>query len=697
MGIVLTDFQGELPGVSNYDLPVNAASEAINCEFGGTLRPARFFSATPDTSTAGWPVKVHGTWLNSDKPDGILPSPMTDDSVDRVYRISGGELQRARIGDLSWATLGVEPPTAAIAAVLDQPTTTSTPPGERQAPDGNQVIFHYALMYFGRGDDGKQYYSNRVEGSRVGYANSQLVLTLSDNLSQHLNTVRQQVRYSQDGFSVSPFRNSYNGIQLGLFKSDNAGGWLLVADTNAGVPADGRAVIPFGAATNGGWTYNATNVMSYSVSLYDEYGTTNTVAVIPPAPKAVEVAQQPVSGAGEASVEDIPSGEVSMSRAYILTQARIMFDAYTNEVLEESAPTDPITVSGVYSNTTVRISLSLPVPSGYVYNIYRANAGTYLYVGRINAGESSFLDSVPDIALGEPCPSLEWETPPTLDGFFMAPYGFFVGWKENRVYCSEVFLPHSWPVAYSYAIKHRIIRCVPTHNGAIAITDGGNYFLSGSSPSGMSVVEMPTMYPCIAPATAVDMGDGVVYVSPVGLAIATSSGDALLTDGSVGKKWWAAKNWSGAYAYRADTMYVLTTNTFRLVFDFKSKTIAQATGLPKRATFDQSDGSLKTPTSVVYASTFAPEFTWKSKRLEFNDPQSFSWTQCIASDYPVTVTWELKHSTTKSDTYSVIYSSSKPVRFRSGAFDAVTATISAGGEVSKLVLTANRGELEYVG
>lgn len=700
MGIVLTDFQGEMPGVSNYDLPINAASEAVNCEFGGTVRPARFFSSTPDMSTAGWPVKVYGQWFLADTPNGVLPSPMADDSIDRMYRVSAGRLQRALLSNpSSWSDVGIESPSVTATVEVIQPMTTYVPDGELQAPEGNQIIFQYALMYFGRGDDGKQYYSSRVEGSRVGYANSQLVLTLSDNWSQHLNTVRQQMRYSQNGFSVGPFRNSYNGIQLGVFKSDNAEGWWLIADTNAGVSADGRAVIPFASHGNGDWTYNATNVMSYSERSYDDYGTeqTYTEAVMPSAPKSVEVTQPSVVGAGEASVEDIPDGEVGMSRAYIYTVCRIVSNNNGNAVVEEGQPSVAVIADNIYSNSRIKIIFESPVPSGYQFAIYRAHAGMYLYVGDCTAGANVFDDNVPDAALGEECPSFDWLPPPELDGVISTGYGFFVGWKGNRVYCSEVYLPHAWPAAYGYTTKYAIKRCVAVHNGVLAITDNGNYFIAGSTPQGLNLVEMPTFHPCIAPNAAVDMGEGVMYVAPTGIALVDPSGSQLITDGSVAPSWWSTKDWNNAYAYRVADAYVLFVGGESWVFNLRNRTISHGTGLPARATFDQANGSLKTPATVVPSSSFASSYMWKSKIFEFHNGQSYAWTQCIATAYPVNVTWHLWQNDGTKTERVVTYTSHHPVRFPPNRWHRVQAEINSAHPVSRISVTSNRQELEYGG
>ena len=679
MGIVLTDFQGEMPGVSNYDLPVNAASEAINCEFGGTVRPARFFSTTPDTSTAGWPVQVYGQWFNADTPNGIVPSPMADDSIDRMYRLSAGKLQRALLSSpSSWTNVGIESPSVPFVVEVVQQITQGVPAGIAQKPVGVLADYSFMLAYSGF-KNGVGHFSNTFNFTVAGYTNSLLVLKQQPNFQSSIEDVRTKLR--ANGWTATDVAS----VRITLFiKRNNVWVPTAAANSDSSIPIVGSGRFDEPAITTA--TYNANKMM-----------VNGAILSAPPAPIAYTAVMQG-SIASNAAVEvDVPESEVGMSRAYVYTVCRIVADNNGTAVVEEGPPSLPVIVENVFSNTKIKITFSSAVPSGYQFAIYRAHAGMYLYVGDCAAGARAFDDIIPDAALGEECPSLDWLPPPTLDGFVSTGYGFFVGWKGNRVYCSEVYLPHAWPSAYGYTTKYNIKRCIAIHNGILAITDNGNYFISGSTPQGLNLIEMPTFHPCIAVNTAVDMGDGVVYVAPTGLALTNASGSKLLTEGAIDPSWWSGKAWSTAYAYRAADMYVLSVGGERWVFNMRTKTISRGTGLPARATFDQATGALKTPNGSVLPSSFATSYKWKSKIFEFNNGQTYGWTQCIATKYPVSVKWHLWQNDGVKTERVVSYNDHHPVRFPPNRWHMVQVEINSANPVSRISVTSNRQELEYVG
>lgn len=706
MGLVLTDFRGTLPGVANYDLPSNAASEAIDCEFGGTVRAARFYSTTDGTL---WPNKVYGQWFNSDTPNGILPSPMADDSIDRMYRVSAGKLQRALLSSAgSWVDVSIESPSVAMTITVGQPMTKFVAAGTPQEPVGTQADYEFKLVYMGK-KGGQTYFSEAFTGYVTAYPNSQIIFEHQSNFQDSLNQVQGQLRH-QAGWSQA----EVNTTRIGLFLR-RAGRLVCIATADDGDrrndgDEDATSVTGSGALDAPeltSWVWNDTNKMSYETTVNDysneSWSSTTSTTVIssPPAPRSYSASLQAVDGAGETPVADIPEGELGMSRAYVYTVCRIVGDNNGNQVVEEGPPSVPVIVNNVYSNSTIKIQFASNVPSGYTFAIYRAQAGMYLYVGDCIAGANTFEDNIPDAALGEECPSMDWLPPPTLQGVISTGYGFFVGWNQNRVYCSELYLPHAWPAGYSYTTKYNIRRCIATHNGILAITDNGNYFIAGSSPTGLNLVEMPTFHPCIGDMTAVDMGDGIVYAAPNGLALVTTSGSQLLTEGAIDPTWWASKDFSAAVAYRAGESCVITVGGETLVFNLRNKTIHTSTGMPTKATFDQATGNLQTSSGSISVSSLAPSYVWQSKVFEFNRMPTFGWTQCIATAYPVSVRWKLwtvlADGTADAVEHVVTYNDHHPKRFIPGAFHRVQARIESSNPVSKVVLTNNREELEYVG
>jgi hypothetical protein len=246
-------------------------------------------------------------------------------------------------------------------------------------------------------------------------------------------------------------------------------------------------------------------------------------------------------------------------------------------------------------------------------------------------------------------------------------------------------------------LKYNIRRCISTYNGILAITDNGNYFISGQTPTGLSITEVPTLYPCIADSTAVNMGNGIVYVSPTGLALISTAGSELLTDGAIDPTWWSSQSFVGATAYRLMDWYVLSFSAGTYVFDMRSRAISRATRLPTSGTFDQATGGLRTTVGEISASSFAPSYTWISKAFEFHNGQTFGWTQCIATGYPVSVTWHLWQKDGGETTLVVTYTDDHPVRFPANRWHMVQAELVTSRPVSKLVLTSDRKELEYLG
>lgn len=729
MGIVLTDFQGEMLGVSNYDLPVNAASSALNCDFSGTLKPAGFSMTTAATGQdTNWPVKVYDRWLMAAQPNGILPSPMADDALDRMYCLMGGVLHSASAVNadrtvnnaLIWTAVGTDAPLCSIiASSVTQPKKVIAL-GSTQTPTGNPYTLEFCLMYFGIGTDGKQYYSSPTDaaGSATGYSNSEVVITLpTDWVTTDFHAFRYKL---QEGASHSHFIHTgqwadTHGPQIGLFYRRNAT-WELVHDSAVWGLGVTTLSIGFSATKNRDWTHNTANTFITENTFIGGSETTVDLAADMLSFVKVDVVQAAVAGAGSAEVEEIPEGEVGIYRSYILTACKIIgTDANGNQVLEEGVPSEAVIVGPIYSNSKVIFSFP-PVYEDrngnpkLLYNLYRANAGTYLYVGSSDTLTKtattfySYIDDIPDDALGEACPSMDWLPPPaSLDGLVSLGYGFFVGWKGNRIYCSELYLPHAWPSAYSYAAKYNIRRCIVVHNGILAITDNGNYFIAGSTPIGLNVIELPTFHPCIADSTAVDMGDGVVYAAPTGLALVNSSTSRSLTEQLVDPTWWAAQTFSDAY--RLGDSYVITISGERYRFNLRNKTLTKSSSLPEKATLDQSTGNLRTVSAVISPSSYAAAYKWVSKMFEFNHAQPFAWVQCIAKSYTpaITLVFTLSKRSMLGNvdsvvaTRSVVFDSNKPLRFPAGAWNGVQVGVESAAHISKIVLTNNKAELEYVG
>jgi hypothetical protein len=726
MGIVLSNFLGELPGTNNYDLPTTAASFARDCEFGGTLKPARFYSASAGSAAVGWPVKVYGQWFTGDTPNKYIQSPLANDAAKRVYWVEGGVLYRGSNGSTNGSPVETAIPTGYVSSNGGTVTTTTAPSASSgivspsnvvtvptPTANGNAVSVAVLSAYssvarWGFGDGPNQidqagydywvgllntgqltlstflpaFYAAISIPQLVSQAYSSLRFTDPDGAAYWENQLRTgeltYYNFLPTFYAAANFSYVVDYAYSLLGRAPDADGrayWIARLTTGSTKMQNFLAEFLSGASVNKE-TFNSSDLTDAKSAAYD---TVNPDAV---------------SGLTHSDI----ANQIGTYRAYVYTISKVVGTmADGSPILEEGPPSAPSIIGPFYHGYPAKLKIEGEMAaSGSVITLYRASYGSYLYVGTVDT-PNNFTDDTPDDALGEACPSTDWLPPPPLAGILPTGQGFFIGWKDTSLYCSELYLPHAWPAGTTYTLKYNIRRCISTYNGILAITDNGNYFISGQTPTGLGITEVPTLYPCIADDTAVNMGNGIVYVSPTGLALISTAGSELLTDGAVDPSWWSSQSFVGARAYRLMDWYVLSFSAGTYVFDMRNKTISESTRLPTSGTFDQANGGLRTTVGELLANSFAPSYTWTSKVFEFNNGQTFGWTQCIAASYPVSVTWHLWQSDGAKTTRVVAYANHHPVRFPSNRWHRVQAEIVTASPVSKLVLTSDRKELEYLG
>lgn len=248
-----------------------------------------------------------------------------------------------------------------------------------------------------------------------------------------------------------------------------------------------------------------------------------------PYPSVVRDLGLPVPSAPVASqaFTDPPSGEVKISTAYVIT--------YVSDMGEESAPSVPSNIVDRWDGITVYLS-SIPVASG-AFNItakriYRAELnGVFQYVATIAAAATTFTDANLSESLGEAVPSTDWEAPPSsIVGAINLPNGIIMGWWGNTLAFCEPYMPHAWPIRYRLALDYDVIGAVATSQGAIVVTTGAPYLISGTTPDGMSQFKLDAIAACSSSRSIVDMGEYAIYASSDGLiAIGGGNGTENIT------------------------------------------------------------------------------------------------------------------------------------------------------------------------
>lgn len=315
----------------------------------------------------------------------------------------------------------------------------------------------------------------------------------------------------------------------------------------------------------------------------------------------------------------------------------------------ESAPSPVSQPVSVRVGEVVDVGAFAAVPSGYVAThrrIYRATAGTYLYVAELTLGVSSFPDNVLAESLGEEIPSLTWLPPPaTLRGLINLPNGVMAGFVGRDVYFCDPYRPHAWPVQYMQSVDFPVVGLGRMDTTLAVLTTGVPYFIQGSSPDSMVVVKADVQQSCVSKRSIVSIGGSVLYASPDGLVLLSPGGSKLLTEQMFTRAQWQAYfRPESIHAYQQDMKYVAFYDTGSaqggFVFDLTTGQItihdiyatAGYTDLQSDKLFLAfADRSVKS-----WLQGSAKTYTWRSKKFSLPTVVSFACAQVEAESYPLT-------------------------------------------------------------
>lgn len=229
-----------------------------------------------------------------------------------------------------------------------------------------------------------------------------------------------------------------------------------------------------------------------------------------------------------------PAGGTGLS----LAAARSYVYTYVTAYGEESAPSPPLVVNG-YVDDTWHVTVTAPTANdmGVVRNItttriYRtvtATDGTtsFFIVADITAATTSYADSLTDaqVAQNDILPSTTWTEPPVdLRGMVTMANGIIAGFRENEIWFSEPFRPHTFPSAYTLTSEFPIVGLGAVGQSLIVCTKGYPVVISGVSPDAMSSEVIHRREPCNNMGSIATAPDGVYYSSPNGLQMVSPYG-----------------------------------------------------------------------------------------------------------------------------------------------------------------------------
>jgi hypothetical protein len=397
-----------------------------------------------------------------------------------------------------------------------------------------------------------------------------------------------------------------------------------------------------------------------------------------------------------------PAGEVPVATYYAIT--------LTNQWGEEGPLSNPSAQATLYSNTTVVIARPAEALGSDIakWNIYMANDGQWQFLQEVDKATPNITligDAAKYPALGEVCPSLDWLPPPTdIKGLVSMSGGFMAAYSGRRLVCSEAYLPHAWPSAYSYPVQYDILGIVPVSGGAIVVTNGRQYAALGASPSTLQLQQLEMDAGCVSRDSIIDMGEYAVYASTIGLIKMSLQGVELISQAAFTRHAWLSSNPSSIKAMRIKHYYVFqSSNSPVYVLDTNTGIFTRTDKLNLtqfyRGFYDPTNDltyAIKlggTPTLNTIAIDFTTGSVWESRALPNNAGIAPSWGQIDSDSYPITLEFGTSATGTAFTYQTYIVNNRKPFRLAAGREIFAKFRLSNfAGQIYRVVLTNDRGE-----
>ena len=316
----------------------------------------------------------------------------------------------------------------------------------------------------------------------------------------------------------------------------------------------------------------------------------------------------------------------------------------------ESAPCTSASQSlEVLPSQKVTLSNFAAAPSGYVAThrrIYRSTTGSYLFVAEIGITDTTYVDATAAADLGEVVPSLTWSEPPAeLRGLINLPNGIMAGFKGRDVYFCDPYHPHAWPVQYQQSLDYPVVGLGRMDTTLAVLTTGTPYFIQGGHPDSMTVVKSDLEQSCASKRSIVSSNGAVIYASPDGLVMLSSSGSKVITEQFFTRAQWQAYfKPDSIHAYQHDLKYIAFydngTTQGSFVYDLTSGALI-TTSIYATAGFNdlQVDKLFVVGTDRAIKPWFegaGKSYVWRSKKFTFPKPLSMSCAQLDAETYPMT-------------------------------------------------------------
>jgi hypothetical protein len=330
---------------------------------------------------------------------------------------------------------------------------------------------------------------------------------------------------------------------------------------------------------------------------------------------------------------------------------------YVNDWDEESAPyaaTNMLpSTEDVYPGETVTLTFpTLPTVTEAPLSkirVYRSATGSanssFFFVAEVAVASTTYVDTIDPDELNEEMSSLTWEKPKSdMEGLVGLPSGVMAGFKGNDLYFSEPYRPFAWPIQYMQTVGYPIVGLGVIDTTLVVLTTGRPYFVQGSHPEAMTMVESDINQSCISKRSIVSMNNTVFYASPDGLVGLSPGGSSVVTESMFDKYNWQNMNPSNLVGARYENKYVGFLNTTSgnggFIYDMQAKTWNFHTVYATGGFNDLKNDALyviKSDALWKWDEGAALSYVWKSKKFTFPEPKGFTCYRVQAETYPVTI------------------------------------------------------------
>ena len=322
----------------------------------------------------------------------------------------------------------------------------------------------------------------------------------------------------------------------------------------------------------------------------------------------------------------------------------------------ESAPSPASDIVEVYLDSgqvvTVNTLVSSPpynkMANGEVTKrIYRAVSGSFFFVTEIPVTQQSFADTIEAEDLAEELPSLTWDVPdPAMIGLTNMANGIMAGFKGRDIYFCEPYVPHAWPINYSVTVESPVVALVSLDTTLVVLTKERPYFIQGSDPSFMTVVEGDIAQGCLSKRSAAALNGEVYYTSPDGLVATSPRGSRIVTESMFSyRQWNEAFDPTSVHGYVHDLKYFgyyqlpgSSVEEGVFIYDIPSRqfTLSTETGVAGYTDLRVDKMYMVNGNGVkAWGDGVKATYQWKSKMYGMPSEVSFSCFQVEAESYPI--------------------------------------------------------------